>query len=75
MCSSDLACWLRGQDYEQIELCGVVTNICVVSNAVLCKAALPEAEILVDPACAASPDPKAQQAALDVLQSIQVSVG
>ena len=73
--SLELACQKRGQDYEQIELCGVVTNICVVSNAVLCKAALPEAEILVDPACAASPDPKAQQAALDVLQSIQVSVG
>lgn len=72
--SLELADWLKGQQYEQIELCGVVTNICVVSNAVLCKAALPEAEILVDPACVASPDPAAQQAALSVLQSIQVAV-
>lgn len=72
--SLELANWLKGQQYDQIELCGVVTNICVVSNAVLCKAALPEAEILVDPACVASPDPAAQQAALNVLQSVQVTV-
>ena len=37
--SLELAKWLEGQAYDQIELCGVVTNICVLSNAVLCKAA------------------------------------
>ena len=51
-----------------------MTNICVVSNAVLCKAALPEAEIIVDAACVASPDPKAQQAALETLKSVQIAV-
>ncbi len=72
--SLELADWLKDQDYQQIELCGVVTNICVVSNAVLCKAALPEAEIIVDAACVASPDPKAQQAALETLKSVQIAV-
>ena len=36
--------------------------------------ALPEAEIIVDAACVASPDPKAQQAALETLKSVQIAV-
>ncbi len=43
-----LAEHLRGQAYERIELCGLVTDICVLSNAVLARAACPEAEIAVD---------------------------
>lgn len=65
---------LRGSEYDTIELVGVVTNICVISNAVLAKTALPEAEVAVDASCTASNDPKLHEAALNVMESLQVTV-
>lgn len=72
--SLELANWLHGQRYDQIELCGLVSYICVVTNATMVKAALPEAEILVDARYTAGPDPRFHQAALDILSCIQVTV-
>jgi nicotinamidase/pyrazinamidase len=62
-----------GKDMK-IELCGVCTDICVVSNALLLKAFLPEAEVRVDPACCAGVTPEAHEAALSVMRSCQVLV-
>lgn len=70
--SSELFEYLKFGKFDSIELCGVVTNICVISNAVLAKTALPEAEISVDCACVASNDEKLNKAALDVMQSLQI---
>lgn len=72
--SPELFTALRGSGYDVVELVGVVTNICVVSNAVLVKTALPEAEVVVDASCTASNDPKQHEAALDVMESLQVTV-
>ncbi|MGI6177198.1 MAG: cysteine hydrolase family protein [Eubacterium sp.] len=63
-----------GRDMK-IELCGLCTDICVVSNALLIKAFLPEAEVRVDPACCAGVTPEAHEAALSVMRSCQVLVG
>jgi len=52
----------------------VVTNICVISNAILAKAALPEAEIIVDVSCTASYDESLNQKALDVMQGMQIKI-
>ena len=60
--------------YLRIEVCGLVSNICVVSNAVIAKAAAPEAEIIVDSSLTASFAPDLHQATLDVLKGIQVTV-
>ena len=57
-----------------MELCGLVSHICVLSNAVIVKAALPEAEIVVDANLTASYDPVLHEKALDVLEGIQVTV-
>ena len=57
-----------------MELCGLVSHICVLSNAVIAKAALPEAEIVVDAAITASYDPELHQKALDVLEGIHIAV-
>lgn len=61
-------------EYSSIEVCGLVSNICVISNAMLAKAAAPEAEIIVDSKLTASFDPKLHQACLDVLGGVQVKV-
>lgn len=60
--------------FESIELVGLVSNICVISNAVLAKAACPEVPIIVDAACTASFDPSLNEAALDVMEGLQIQV-
>ena len=72
--SAELFEYLKAERFDKVELCGVVTNICVISNAVLAKTALPESEISVDPACVASNDDSLNKAALDVMQSLQINV-
>lgn len=72
--SAELFDLLRQTQYESVELIGVVTNICVISNAVLAKTALPETPVSVDAACCASNDPVLQEKALDVMESLQIHV-
>jgi len=57
-----------------VELCGVCTDICVVSNAMLIKASLPEADLIVDSALCAGVTPEKHEAALETLRSCQVEV-
>lgn len=72
--SMELAGYLAQRGYDAVELVGVVSNICVISNAVLAKAALPEAEIIVDAACTASNDDALNEKALDVMEGLQITV-
>ncbi len=72
--SMDMAEYLKKNHYEQVELVGVVSNICVISNAVLAKTALPEAQIIVDSTCVASNDDNLNIKALDVMESLQVKI-
>lgn len=74
--SLELADYLRdkGGEYESIEFAGVVTNICVISNMVLAKAAMPEVPILIDAACVASNDDRLGEAALAVMETMHVKV-
>lgn len=59
---------------DEIELVGLVSNICVVSNAVVLQSRYPEATITVDAACTASFDKGLNDKVLDVLQGLQVKV-
>jgi nicotinamidase-related amidase len=72
--SGELYEYLKGRQYECIELCGVVSNICVLANAVLAKTALPEVAIIVDSKCVAGNDPALNQAALDVMAGLQITI-
>lgn len=57
-----------------VELCGVCTDICVVSNAMLIKATLPEADLIVDSALCAGVTPAKHAAALETMRSCQIDV-
>ena len=56
---------LAAEEPIAIELVGLCTDICVVSNALLLKAAMPEVPISVDPACCAGVTADRQEAALN----------
>lgn len=57
-----------------ITICGLVTDICVISNALLLRAAFPEIEITVLSECCAGVTPEMHLKALDVMRSCQINV-
>ena len=59
---------------DEIELVGLVSNICVVSNAVVLQSKYPEAAIIVDASCTDSFDKSLHEKVLDVLEGFQVKV-
>lgn len=59
---------------EKIELVGFCMDICVVSNALMLKAAMPEIQIVVDSSCCAGTTPKMHNEALDIMRSCQIDV-
>ena len=63
-----------GGEHFTIEMAGLCTDICVVSNALLLKAHFPEAPISVDAACCAGVTPESHRAALATLRSCQIDV-
>lgn len=63
----------RGEDFS-IELIGLCTDICVISNALLLKAFFPEKDVSVDPRCTAGVTPTLHNAALLTMKSCQIGV-
>lgn len=72
--SIDLGHFLREKAYEYIELCGLVSNICVLSNAVIAKGACPNAHIVVDALATASFDRDLHIKALDIMKGLHIEV-
>ena len=58
----------------EIQLAGLCTDICVVSNALLLKAHFPEAGISVDASCCAGVTPKTHEAALETMRMCQIDI-
>ena len=59
---------------ESITLIGLCTDICVISNALLLRAYLPEVPILVDAACCAGVTPQSHRTALAAMRACQIIV-
>ncbi|MBQ9328429.1 MAG: cysteine hydrolase [Solobacterium sp.] len=57
-----------------VELVGLCTDICVISNALLLKASMPEIDIKVDADCCAGVTPEKHLAALETMRSCQIEV-
>lgn len=72
--SIDLGVHLTKKDYQQVELCGLVSNICVLSNAVIAKGALPNAHIVVDALATASFDTSLHKQSLNVMKGLHIEV-
>ncbi len=65
---------LSRQEEIELELIGLCTDICVVSNALLLKAAMPQVRISVDPSCCAGVTPQLHEAALATMASCQIQI-
>ena len=69
----DLKAMSAGEDIG-VEIVGLCTDICVVANALLIKAEMPETVITVDAACCAGTTPERHAAALDTMRSCQIII-
>lgn len=72
--STNLALDVKSQNPDSIELIGLCTDICVVSNALLLKAFMPEVPISVDSKCCAGVTPEKHKAALETMASCQIDI-
>ena len=59
---------------DELELVGLCTDICVISNALLLKAILPETRIVVDSDCCAGVTPESHENALKAMAACQIEI-
>jgi len=64
----------RKEAIDSIELIGLCTDICVISNALLIKAALPEVPVTVDASCCAGVTPESHKNALVAMKMCQIEI-
>lgn len=65
--------WDR-EDLESVEIIGLCTDICVVSNALIIKATFPDIPVTVDSRCCAGVTPESHEAALLTMKMCQIDV-
>lgn len=65
---------VREGGYSQVELCGLCTDICVISNCAVMKAFCPETEIIVDSSCVAGVTPESSDRALEAMKMLQTKI-
>ena len=64
----------KEESLEEVELIGLCTDICVVSNALIIKAVFPDAVVKVDKTCCAGVTPASHEAALTTMGMCQIDV-
>jgi nicotinamidase-related amidase len=76
--SRELAAYLYVENEKKpvgrVELVGLCTDVCVISNALLLKAFLPEAEIAVDASCCAGSTPENHARAIEAMRACQIEI-
>lgn len=64
----------KNESLEKVEIIGLCTDICVVSNALIIKASFPDAEVSVDSSCCAGVTPETHAAALATMKMCQIDI-
>ena len=76
--SVELGAYLKeindAESIEAITLIGLCTDICVISNAMIAKATLPEVKVIVDSACCAGVTPQSHNNALEAMKMCQIII-
>lgn len=72
--SMELAAYIKAGEYDRIELIGLCTDICVISNAMVIKAEVPETEICVRADCCAGVTPESHENALNAMKMCHIDV-
>ena len=65
---------IQDVDFTEIELVGVCTDICVISNALIIKSVLPNTKITVDASCCAGTTLEKHRMALEIMKGCQINI-
>lgn len=63
-----------GEPIDEIELCGLCTDICVISNAMILKATFPETELIIDSKCCAGVSVESHNTAIEAMKAVQINI-
>lgn len=63
-----------GERHVTVEFTGVVTNICVISNAIIAKATVPNARIIINSSLCGSNDRELEQKAFDIMKNLHMEI-
>ena len=63
-----------GAEIESIEIIGLCTDICVITNALIIKTSAPDVPVIVDPAACAGVTPETHEAAIKVMEMCQIDI-
>ena len=74
MLAGELVAMNEDDEIESITFVGLCTDICVISNALLAKASLPEVPIIVDAKCCAGVTPESHENALKAMEVCQIQI-
>ena len=66
--------YIKENDLSEIQICGLCTDICVISNALILRANFPNSKIICDASCCAGTTIEKHNSALDVMESCQIEV-
>jgi len=72
--SVELGDYVQRRNFDEVELCGLDSDICIISNALFIKTLCPEIKITVDASCTAGTSIEANKAALLVMKSCQIKI-
>ena len=64
----------NSDEIEEIQLIGVCTDICVISNALLIKSFIPEASITIDTTCCAGVTPDTHKNAIEAMKMCHINI-
>ena len=72
--SIELGNYLLDKDYKEITIVGLVSYICVLANAIICKSALPNAHIIVEKDLVDAADKHAQEIGFEALRNVHIEI-
>lgn len=72
--SFDIATEIYRRHGVEIEIVGVCTDICVISNALIMRSMMPDIKITVDASCCAGTTPENHKKALDIMRNCNIDI-
>ena len=65
---------LTAHKYFRIELCGLVSHICVLANAIIARTARPDTPVVIDATCTGAADKEMTEKAFDVMETCHITI-
>lgn len=62
------------EEINEVEICGLCTDICVISNCLMIRAALPNTKVVVRANCCAGVTPESHNKAIDIMKMCQIDI-